>query len=74
MFGFGYVYTMSQLDNMMSKKKSKGHAPQKYLPDGQEVRDISFKNLLLLGFEPLDLERKHAIPFNRFVLKYPSLL
>ncbi|XP_038076890.1 uncharacterized protein LOC119744812 isoform X2 [Patiria miniata] len=56
----------------MSKKKSKHHASQSLSPDVLEAREISFTNLLLLGFEPVEAERRHAIPFNRDMFALPN--
>ncbi|XP_022109973.1 uncharacterized protein LOC110989705 [Acanthaster planci] len=56
----------------MSKKKSRSHALQSLLPDSLETREIFFTNLLLLGFEPAEAERRHTIPFNRDMFALPN--
>ncbi|XP_033634752.1 uncharacterized protein LOC117296020 isoform X2 [Asterias rubens] len=56
----------------MSKKKSRSHASVSNIPDVLESREIFFTNLLLLGFEPQEAERRHKIPFNRDMFALPN--
>eukprot|EP00794_Sanderia_malayensis_P009791 gene9791-10790_t len=42
------------------------------MPDFLDMREITFTNLLLLGFEPKVYEAKYNFPFNRDMFAFPN--